>query len=124
MFVDQELSAVEAIETRAASEALAQDFQALFVALSGWLPDVHPDLTVLDARTLARLDQHARGDLLAALCDRTPEGGVHCVRPTDSPGTSSIEPDELAEWYREWHIDTGTAPAGGWFVARRPLMST
>jgi hypothetical protein len=121
VFVDQDLGSVEAIETRAATESLSRDFQALVVALGGWFPDVKPALTILDARTLGRLDPEDRHGFLGTLKDRTPPGGIHCLRPPDEGSESpGIDLGKLAGDYEGWEVDTGTGGGADWLVARRP----
>ena len=123
VFVDQELGAVEAAETRAAAEALALNFQALMVSLGGWFPDVTPALTVFDPRTLAALDGEERDALVSMLKSRTPKGGVHCLMPAygDEDGVIRIAPETIKVLYEGWQIDRGAVgESGAWFVARQP----
>lgn len=121
VFVDQELSSVEAIETRAAAEALSRDLQALVVAIGGWFPDVSPTLTVLDSRALGRLDPTDRHGFIATLRDRTPAGGVHCLRPPDEGSDSPmVDPQVLARDYDGWLVDVGMRGTADWLVATRP----
>ena len=125
LFVDSEVASVEAMETRAAAEALSRDFQALVVALGGWFPDVTPTLTILDARTLGRLDTTERSAFLEVLRDRTPAGGIHCLRPADEGSNGpSVEAQTLVGEYEGWAIECATTKPTDWLVATRPRMST
>ncbi len=121
VFVDQELRAVEALETRAAAESLSRDFQALVIALGGWFPDVRPALTVLDARTIGRLAMEDRNAFLTTLKDRTQPGGVHCLRPPDAGSDGpAVDAEALASFYDEWEVHVRHSGTGNWLVARCP----
>src|SRR2546430_17133058 len=60
LLIDNDLAAVEAAENRAAAEGVAIRFQALVVSLGHWFPDTMPALVVLDAVTMAGLEEIGR----------------------------------------------------------------
>lgn len=120
LFIDQELAAVEAAESRAAAEALARRFQALVVGLGGWFPDVQPGLAVVDAATLAELDGDSRLRFLSTLQRRTPFGGVHCLIPPDNTqGVRSLTLDLARTSYRGWRLEKYGAAGARWLVATK-----
>jgi hypothetical protein len=91
------------------------------VALGEWFPDVRPTLTVLDVRTLGRLDPEDRHGFLGTLKDRTPPGGIHCVRPPDEGSEfPEIDLEKLAGDYEGWEVEIGIGAGVNWLVARRP----
>lgn len=122
LFLDGALGTVEAMETRAAAEALAARLQALVVSLGDWFPDVEPSLAVLDAVSLGRLSAERRERFLATLCGRTPSGGTHCFQPSDEQdGTRGLVWDAILGPYDGWRIDPGRGNGGsGWVVAVKP----
>ena len=122
LFIDQDLTTVEAAETRVAAEALAARFQALVVSLGGWFPDVHPTLTVMDAAALARLDVPSRERFLASLKSLTVPGGVHYLMPTDKTGgVIPLAPESLKSHYAGWRIERTRLESGArWFAATKP----
>lgn len=119
VFIDQELVAVESVETRAAAEALASRLDGLVVSLGSWFPAVNPALTVIDPVTLSRLDAPARGKFLDTLMAATPRGGVHFVLPAhSSPDGLTLGPETLISHYTGWHVERGHSGDGvGWILA-------
>lgn len=116
VFIDPELSAVEAAETRAAAEALASQFQALVVSLGNWFPDVAPVLAVIDPATLGRLDAPARERFLEVLAARTVSGGIHYLMPAEPHGdVIPLAPEALKAHYADWRTEgyrSGSASRG------------
>lgn len=106
--LDQDLGAIEAAESRAVAEQLAGRFHALVIQFGSWLPDVMPDLVVVDPAALAPLRPRARQRLLDDLKTRTRPGGVHLVLATQ-PARAVIP---LAAEGLQGHYD-------GWLVTRR-----
>lgn len=121
VFIDQELSVVESVETRAATEALGARFQALVVSLGGWFPDVRPALTVLEPTALGRLDGAARSRFLETLTSQTPRGGIHYVLPAP-PQTAVIHlgPEILATYYGGWQVERPRPDEPRWLLATKP----
>ncbi len=121
LFIDGTLGTVEAMETRAAAEALAGHFQALVVRFGDWFPDVAPALTVLDTMTLDRLPGRRRARFLGTLRDRTPPGGAHCFLPPPeadgAPQAVAALPSEYAGWRLERTRGDGRPP---WIVTVKP----
>ena len=116
LFIDDSLAAVEAVETRAATEALALRIQALVVELSGrWMPDATPALTLLDPGKLAGLHASARDAVMEALRSRTPRGGVHfLLREEHDTGVRSLAAETLQEQYAEWRVERGGTEDDRW----------
>lgn len=116
LFIDNNLSAVEAIETRAATEGLALRMQALVVELSGrWMPDATPALTVLDPGKLAALESTARDAVMEALQTRTPRGGVHfLLQEEHATGVRSLAAEALQEQYADWQVERGGTDGDRW----------
>lgn len=116
LVIDNSLSAVEAIETRAAAEALALRIQAMVVHLGGhWMPDATPALVVVDPSKLAGLAAAARHAVLEALRARTPRTGVHLLLVEDhETDVHSLAPDALQAHYEGWQLERGTADEGRW----------
>lgn len=121
LFIDQELTAVELAETRAATEALAQRFQALVVGLGSWFPDVQPGLSVVDASALAGIDAVDRLRFLETLQRHTPFGGVHCLVPGDpTVGVRPLAQELVRTTYRTWKVEKRVCPDGQrWLVATK-----
>jgi hypothetical protein len=120
--LDQELSAVEAAESRAISEQLAGRFQALVITFGGWLPDVGPSLVVIDPAALRPVPAPERQHLLAELQARTRPAGVHVVLPSPaSHPVIPLAPEALQAQYNGWEIvKRRRASAGAGFVATKP----
>lgn len=122
LLIDQDLAAVEATESRAASEALASRFQALVIDLGGWFPDVHPHAIVIDSHLIATLDETSRADFMSHLQNLTSPGGHHLVMslPGSSPGAAE-SPDGWVRQYGEWETETSSRTGrSGWLLAKRP----
>lgn len=122
LFIDRELSAVETVETRAASEALAVRFQALVVDLGEWFPEVEPTLVALDGGLLAALQTQRRERFFAALKQRTVPGGVHHIMPTDKHRDAiPLGPSALKSHYDDWQTERTRLKDGApWFTAVKP----
>ena len=120
--LDQDLSAVEAAESRAISEQLAGRFQALVITFGGWLPDVGPSLVVIDPAALRPVPAPERRGLLAELQARTRPAGVHVVLPSPaSHPVIPLAPEALQAQYTGWEIvKRRRASAGAGFVATTP----
>ena len=121
VFIDQELSTVESVETRAATEALSARFQALVVSLGSWFPDVRPSVTVIDPGSLARMEAAERSAFLGALADQTPHGGVHYVLPSQQQvDVIQLGPEILASYYDGWQVERPRPDEPRWLVAIKP----
>jgi hypothetical protein len=120
--LDEELSAVEAAESRAISEQLGGRFQALVITVGGWLPDVAPSLVVIDPAALRPVPAPERQSLLAELQARTRPAGVHVVLPSPaSHPVIPLAPEALQAQYAGWEIvRRRRASAGAGFVATKP----
>jgi hypothetical protein len=119
--VAESVPAVDAIEARAAQEALATRIQALVVVLGEWFPDVMPALAVLDPGALGGLEAPARIRAVQVLQERTVRGGAHLILPADSrPDIRSLAPEALAAQYPEWHIERGPKTGARWLLAVKP----
>jgi len=122
LFLDQNLGAIEAAESRAVSEQLAGRFHALVVQLGGWLPDVTPDLAVIDPAALAPLGRGDRHGVIASLQTRTPAGGVHLILPARaSPEVIPLAAEALQTLYAGWEVvRRKRARRGEGFLATKP----
>lgn len=115
LIIDDVLQAIEAIETRAATEALALRIQAMVVHLGHWMPDVTPALVILDPGKLAGLDAEARAAVVGALRERTVSGGVHLFLQEDHrPDVRSLAAESLQTLYAGWRFERGTADDERW----------
>lgn len=116
LVIDNSLAAVEAIETRAAAEALALRIQAMVVHLGGhWMPDATPALVVIDPAKLAALAPAARDAVLEGLRARTPRAGIHLLLLEDhDAAVRSLAPDAVQGHYADWQVERGTAEEGRW----------
>ena len=122
LLLDQNISVIEAAESRAVSEQLAGRFHALVTQLGGWLPDVTPDLAVIDPAALAPLSSRERNGVIGGLQNRTPPGGVHLVLPANaSPEVIPLAAETLQAQYAGWEITRRKrARRGDGFVATKP----
>ena len=119
--VAESVPAVDAIEARAAQEALATRIQALVVLLGDWFPDVVPALAVLDPGALAALDATARIRAVGDLQERTVRGGAHLILPCEQRSDiRSLAPEALATQYPGWVIERGPKPGARWLLAQKP----
>jgi hypothetical protein len=120
LLIDQELAGIEANETRAVSEALGQRFQALVISLSGWFPDVHPQLVVFDPLLIASLDAATRAAWIQLLKTHTTPGGAHLILPP-SAGEDVISLEMWRHYYAGWVVESssrvGRPP---WHLATSP----
>ena len=117
LLIDDDLTAVEAAENRAGTEALGTRVQGLFLQFGGdWFPDVAPVLCVLDAGTLGRLAAEVRDRFLEDLKARTTHGGIHCLLPAGGD-VRSLSDSVLQQRYQDWSVERQRK---GWFVAIRP----
>jgi len=124
ILLDQDLGAIEAAESRAVSEQLAARFQALVINFGGWLPDLLPNLVVLDPAALAPARARDRRTLILDLQTRTRPGGSHVVLPTQREGSGSViplAPESLQGEYQTWQVERKKrAKRGAGFVATKP----
>lgn len=124
LLIDQDLGAVEATESRAASEALASRFQALVINLGGWFPDVQPHAVVIDPHLVGALDDATRAGFMSHLKNLTSPGGRHLVI---SLATNRETPEAREGWvqqYGGWATETSQrAGRVGWVLAQRPPRS-
>lgn len=99
-FIDEELGAVERVESKVGAEALGSDFNAFVTQLGDWLPPLlQPlDLAVIDVSALARLPYARRRDLLWKVQEVTRPGGVHALIPGETPSA----PEGFLSHYPEW----------------------
>lgn len=117
LVIDDDLTAIETLESRAITEALGTRVQGILLQFGGeWFPDITPVLCVLDAGTLGRLAAEARRPFLDALKARTPHGGIHCLLPASSD-VRSLSDSVLQKAYADWGLERDRK---GWFVAVRP----
>ena len=121
VFIDAEVAQVEAVETRAAAEALAARFDAFVVSIGSWFPDVRPALAVLDPATLGELPPADREQFLETLKDRTLPGGVHHLLTSDSPsGVLAFAPEALKACYADWHVERTRSGQSRGLIAVKP----
>jgi hypothetical protein len=121
VFIDPEVSQVEAVETRAAAEALAARFDAFVVSLGSWFPEVRPVLVVLDPATLGDLTPLDREQFLATLKDRTLSGGVHHLLTNDQKGgVLEFAPEALKACYADWLVERTRAGQSRGLIAVKP----
>jgi hypothetical protein len=121
IMVAESVPAVDAIEARAAQEALAGRIQALVVLLGDWFPDIAPALAVLDPGALSALDATARIRAVRGLQERTTRGGAHLILPADHrPDVRSLAPEALAAQYPGWQIERGPRTGSRWLLAVKP----
>jgi len=119
--IAESLHGVDAIETRAAQEALATRVTALVVALGDWFPDVDPSLVVLEPTALTGLEAPVRIRAMDALRERTCQRGRHLVLPVEQRSdVRSLAPDALLAHYTGWQVERGTRNGSRWFVAIKP----
>jgi hypothetical protein len=124
LLLDQDLTAVEAAETRAVSEQLAGRFHALVVQFGSWMPDVPVTLAVLHPAALALLDADPRRALVTDLQARTPPSGVHVVLPWEGEAVEDatvipIATDTLLELYATWQVERRPRGRRGGFAATK-----
>lgn len=120
LFIDHDLTSVEAAETRAAAESLSMRFQGLVVSIGNWFPDVDPTLAVLDGTLLSQLDTPERDRFLEALKGRTRTGGTHCLVPVEGKGSIlPFSPETLRARYAGWRVERARSGDGAprWFLA-------
>lgn len=119
--VAESVPAVDAIEARAAQEALAGRIHALVVLLGEWFPDVRPALAVLDPGALAALDAPARIRAVETLQRQTARGGAHVILPSEQRGeVRSLAPEALVSQYPGWRVERGPRAGARWMVAVKP----
>jgi len=117
----ESVEAAEAIESRAADQALTRHVQVYAVQL-GWLPtDLAPAVVVLDPMVFAHQDASAQVRTMASLLEATVRGGLHLVLPVDQRGAvRSLAPEALLNHYSGWQISRGPRSGSRWFVAVKP----
>ncbi len=120
--LDQDLSAIEAAESRAVTEQLAGRFQALVIHFGSWFPDVSPSVVVIEPGALAPARGRDRHLLFADLKARTRPGGVHVILP--SPDAAQVIPlaaEALQAQYGGWEITRRRrSKTGAGFTATKP----
>jgi hypothetical protein len=121
VFIDRTVSHVEAVETRAAAEALASRFEAFVVNFGAWFPEVHPTLVVLDPTTLGEIPVPDRERFLGTIKDHTVPGGVHHLLGADEiGGVLAFAPEALRACYADWHVERTRSGRLRSFFAVRP----
>lgn len=122
LLIDQDLAGVEAVESHAASEALAGRFQALVISLGGWFPDVTPTLVIVDPNLLGALDDTTGTRLIKLLQDQTVPGGAHVVLGLPPVAEEhAISPDRWQHHYAGWITEKSSRPGqASWFFAQLP----
>jgi hypothetical protein len=110
-FVDEDLGAVEQMETRIVGESLGGQFMAYVASLGEWLPPFgrELDLTVIDAGTLVMLTHANRAALLIQVRNLTRPGGVHVI----VPGKGSAAPEGYLSHYPDWDREPLAVPRRG-----------
>ncbi len=120
LLIDQDIAGIESNESRAATEALGHNFQALVISLGSWFPDVTPNLVVIDPLLIASLDKAIASTLVGILKAQTAPGGVHLVLPV------IVEKDPIPKevWYRHyegWEVDSSAlVDRPHWILATQP----
>jgi hypothetical protein len=121
VFIGPQVAQVEALETRAAAEALGTRIQAYVVSLGTWFPEVSPTLAVLDPGTLAGLDAADRELFFNVLMDQTLPGGIHHLLTSDSTqGVITFAPEIVKSHYAGWRFDRIHEHASRGFIATKP----
>ncbi|MGD8726170.1 MAG: hypothetical protein PVH40_00930 [Gemmatimonadales bacterium] len=121
VFIDPEVSRVEAVETRAAAEGLAARFDAYVVSLGSWFPEVRPVLVVLDPATLGALTALDREQFLTTVKERTRSGGVHHLLGHDKLGdVLAFAPEAVKACYADWHVERTRAGQSRGLIAVKP----
>jgi hypothetical protein len=117
----ESVEAAEAIESRAADQALTRHVQVYAVQL-GWLPtDLYPAVVVVDPMVFARQDATAQVRTMASLLNATVQGGLHLLLPVDQRGAvRSLAPEALLNHYSGWQISRGPRSGSRWFLALKP----
>ena len=123
LFMEREGHAVEAAETRAATEELTRDYDGCVVFPgSGWFPEIDAALVVVDLVCLAGLGADTADAFFTQLERHTVSGGVHCVMPIDeSADVAMLELEGFRNRYAAWtpgHY--GARDPNGWLVAVKP----
>jgi len=121
VFIDSEIAQVEAVESRAAAEALAMRFEAFVVNPGTWFPEVQPTLAVIDSGMLGALEGPERDTLLHILKQRTLSGGVHHLLFNDhSDNVLPFMPEALRGCYSDWHVERARSDRSSGFMAVKP----
>lgn len=116
VFLDDDLGAVERVESRMAAESLTASFEAWVVDFAqGWLPDtvtgpVH--LVAIDTDVLSRLAEAARARFVSLVQWLSAPEAVHLVLPV----AGALPAESFLSLYDGWVRETGGgrrgAPAG------------
>lgn len=126
LFIDNNLSVVDAAETRAAAEGLAYRFEALVLDFSGsWFPEFSATLVVLDPQVLADAPT-GEAKFFNLLKKLTVPGGVHCILPARqaSDGSRGVTTLPLHDYYADWTSDPTTMSRdSAWLVATKLASS-
>jgi hypothetical protein len=117
----ESVEAAEAIESRAADQALTRHVQ-VFAAQLGWLPtDLTPAVVVVDPMVFARQDASAQVRTMTSLLCATVQGGIHLVLPVEQRGSvRSLAPEALLNHYSGWPVSRGPRSGSRWFIAVKP----
>jgi hypothetical protein len=117
----ESVEAAEAIESRAADQALTRHVQ-VYAAQLGWLPtDLTPAVVVLDPMVFAHQDASAQVRTMTSLLGATVQGGIHLVLPVEQRGAvRSLAPEALLNHYSGWPVSRGPRSGSRWFVAVKP----
>lgn len=117
----ESVEAAEAIESRAADQALTRYLQVYAVQL-GWLPtDLCPAVVVLDPMVFARQDASAQVRTMSSLLGATVQGGLHLILPVDQRGAvRSLAPEALLNHYAGWQVSRSPRSGSRWFIAVKP----
>ncbi|HEX9727115.1 MAG TPA: hypothetical protein VGA37_01260 [Gemmatimonadales bacterium] len=125
LVIDETLQGIEAVETRATTEALGHRVQAMVVTLGRWFPDVTPTVVVFDAGRLTDLDPALRVPLIETAKARTAQGGWHLIPPVERRvDIHALAPEALQSSYRGWVLPVVSGDRlGRWFQARKPTVN-
>jgi len=117
----ESVEAADAIETRAADQALTRWLDVIVVQL-GWLPpDVGPTVVVVDPMVFATADASVQVRTMTALRTATASRGLHLLLPVDQRGAvRSLAPEALLNHYAGWQVERGPRSGSRWFVAVKP----
>jgi len=115
VYTGADMTYVDQVESRVAEEALGH-FCTTYVAPTGHLPPDLPErvqIVVLDTGTLEGVPASVRREMLGHLMQRTAQGGVHLILPSEH----ALAPEALLTYYGEWSREDSAAQR------RRPARS-
>lgn len=100
-FIAGDMGLVDRVESRASSESLGTDFEAIVVQPGYWFPAMEPaDLVLLDASILTGLEPERRQEMIRDVQRSTAGRGVHVLVPGKSGG---LTPDAILSYYPGWN---------------------